>query len=197
MPKTDKRVDAYVENAADFARPILERLRAIVHEGCPDCEETLKWGHPSFTYRGIMCGMIAFKERCALHFWKSAILSPKGENDPEWQALLYQMKKVSDVPPKKTLLPLIKKAMELNETGTKIPKAAPRPKKELPMPEAFMSAIQKNKRALAAFDKFPPSHKREYIEWITDAKTDPTRDRRIAQAVEWMAEGKPRNWKYM
>jgi len=197
MPKTDKRVDAYIENAADFARPILERLRSIVHEGCPDCEETLKWGHPSFDYHGIMCGMIAFKERCALHFWKSPILSPKGENDPEWQALLYQMKKISDIPPKKTLLPLIKQAMELNENGVKIPKAPPKAKKELPMPDAFMAAIKKNKRALTAFDKFSPSHKREYIEWITDAKTEPTRDRRIAQAVEWMAEGKPRNWKYM
>jgi uncharacterized protein YdeI (YjbR/CyaY-like superfamily) len=197
MPKTDKRVDAYVANAADFARPILERLRAIVHEGCPDCEETLKWGHPSFMYNGILCGMIAFKERCALHFWKSSLLSPNGENDPEWQALLYQMKTVSDIPPKKTLLPLIKKAMEQNETGAKVPKAPPKAKKELLMPDVFMSAIKKNKKALAAFDKFSPSHKREYVEWITDAKAEATRDRRIAQAVEWMAEGKPRNWKYM
>lgn len=197
MPKTDKRVDAYVANAADFARPILERLRAIVHEGCPDCEEAIKWGHPSFTYNGILCGMIAFKERCALHFWKSNLLWPKGENDPEWQALLYQMKTVSDIPPKKTLLPLIKKAMTLNETGAKVPKPPPKSKKELPMPDVFMAAIKKNKKALAAYDKFSPSHKREYIEWITDAKADATRDRRIAQAVEWMAEGKARNWKYM
>ena len=197
MPKTDKRVDAYVANAAEFAKPILERLRAVVHEGCPDCEETLKWGHPSFMHNGILCGMIAFKERCALHFWKSAILSPNGENDPEWQALLYQMKKVSDIPPKKTLLPLIKTAMELNATGVKLPKSAPKAKKELPMPDVFMAAIKKNKKALAAFDKFSPSHTREYIEWITDAKAEATRDRRIAQAVDWMAEGKPRNWKYM
>jgi uncharacterized protein YdeI (YjbR/CyaY-like superfamily) len=197
MPTTDTRVDAYIENAADFAKPILERLRAIVHEGCPDCEETVKWGHPSFTYHGILCGMMAFKERCALHFWKSSLLWPKGENDPEWQALLYQMKKVSDIPPKKTLLPLLKRAMELNETGAKLPKAPPTGKKEIPMPDVFMAAIKKNKKALAAYDKFSPSHKREYIEWITDAKAEATRDRRIAQAVEWMAEGKPRNWKYM
>jgi len=197
MPKTDKRVDAYVANAADFAKPILERLRAVVHEGCPDCEETLKWGHPSFMYNGILCGMIAFKERCALHFWKSAILAPNGENDPEWQALLYHMKNVSDIPPKKTLLPLIKRAMELNETGAKVPKAAAKPKRERTMPPVFMAAIKKNKKALAAFDNFSPSHKREYIEWITDAKAEATRDRRIAQAVEWMAEGKSRNWKYM
>jgi uncharacterized protein YdeI (YjbR/CyaY-like superfamily) len=197
MPKTDKRVDAYVADAKDFAKPILERLRAIVHEGCPDCEETIKWGHPSFTYHGILCGMIAFKERCALHFWKSNLLWPKGENDPEWQALLYQMKTVSDVPPKKTLLALIGKAMELNETGAKLPKAPPKEKKALVMPPVFMAAIKKNKKAQAAFDGFSPSHKREYIEWITDAKVEATRDRRIAQAVKWMAEGKPRNWKYM
>ena len=197
MPKTDKRVDAYVANAKEFARPILERLRAVIHEGCPECEETIKWGHPSFLHHGILCGMIAFKERCALHFWKSNLLWPKGENDPEWQALLYQMKTVSDIPPKKTLLPLIKRAMELNESGAKLPKSPPRAKKEPAMPAAFMAAIKKNKKALAAFDKFSPSHKREYIEWIADAKAVATRDRRIAQAVEWMAEGKPRNWKYM
>jgi uncharacterized protein YdeI (YjbR/CyaY-like superfamily) len=197
MPKTDKRVDAYVENAADFARPILERLRAIVHEACPDCEETVKWGHPSFDHHGIMCGMIAFKERCALHFWKSALLSPNGENDPAWQALLYHMKKVSDIPPKKTLLPLIKRAMELNEEGVKLPKAPAKVKKELVIPDAFTAAMKRNKKALAAFDKFPPSHKREYVVWIIDAKTDATRDRRIAQAIDWIAEGKPRNWKYM
>ena len=197
MLKTDKRVDAYVVNAKEFARPILERLRAIVHEGCPGCEETIKWGHPSFTYHGILCGMIAFKERCALHFWKSNLLGPKGENDPEWQALLYQMKTVSDIPPKKTLLALIEKAMELNETGAKLPKAPPKAKRVLDMHPVFLAAIKKNKKALAAFDGFSPSHKREYIEWITDAKAEATRDRRIAQAVEWMAEGKPRNWKYM
>jgi len=196
MPKTDERVDAYIANAKEFARPILERLRAIVHEGCPECEETIKWGHPSFTHHGILGGMIAFKERCALHFWKSNLLWPKGENDPEWQALLYQMKTVSDIPPKKTLLPLITKAMELNESGAKLPKSPPKTKKEPAMPDAFMAAIKKNKKALAAFDKFSPSHRREYIEWITDAKAVATRDRRIAQAVEWMAEGKPRNWKY-
>ena len=197
MPKTDKRVDAYVVNAKEFARPILERLRAIVHEGCPGCEETIKWGHPSFTYHGILCGMIAFKERCALHFWKSNLLWPKGENDPEWQALLYQMKTVSDVPPKKTLLALIEKAMELNETGAKLPKGAPKAKRALDMPPVFLAAIKKNKKALAAFDGFSPSHKREYIEWITDAKGEDTRARRVKQAVEWMAEGKARNWKYM
>ena len=196
MPKTDKRIDAYIENAADFAQPILTRVRQIVHEACPEVEETLKWGHPSFMYHGIMCGMASFKEYCAFHFWKGALIIENSASDQMW-GQLGRLAKVSDLPPKKVLVGYVKKAMELNEEGTKVPRRPVKPKKELTMPDAFMAAIKKNKKALAGFEAFSPSHKREYVEWITDAKGEDTRDRRIAQAVEWMAEGKPRNWKYM
>jgi uncharacterized protein YdeI (YjbR/CyaY-like superfamily) len=196
MPKKDKRFDTYIDNAQDFAKPILTHVRQVVHEACPGCEETLKWGHPSFMYNGIMCGMAAFKEYCAFHFWKGALIIENATGDQMW-GQLGRLTKVSDLPPKKTLVGYIKKAMELNEAGTKVPKRPTKPKKELAMPEPFMAAIKKNKKALAGFEAFSPSHKREYIEWITDAKGEDTRARRIAQAVEWMAEGKPRNWKYM
>ena len=196
MPKTDKRIDAYIENAADFAQPILTRVRQIVHEACPEVEETLKWGHPSFMYHGIMCGMASFKEYCAFHFWKGALIIENAASDQMW-GQLGRLAKVSDLPPKKVLVGYVKKAMELNEEGTKFPRRPVKPKKELVMPEQFMAAIKKNKKALAGFEAFSPSNKRDYIEWITDAKGEDTRDRRIAQAVEWMAEGKPRNWKYM
>jgi len=195
MPATDKRIDAYIAKAQDFAKPVLTRLREIVHEACPDCEETVKWGHPSFMYHGaIMCGMVAFKERCGLHFWKGELIVPKGQSDANWERL-NTLKAVSDIPPKKVLVGYIKKAMELNADGTKVQRVA-KPKKELVMPDVFQAAIAKNKKARAAFEAFSPSHKREYIEWIVDAKGEDTRARRIAQAVEWMAEGKSRNWKY-
>jgi uncharacterized protein YdeI (YjbR/CyaY-like superfamily) len=196
MPKTDKRIDAYIDNAADFAQPILTRVRQLVHEACPDVEETLKWGHPSFMYHGIMCGMASFKEYCAFHFWKGALIIENSASDQMW-GQLGRLAKVSNLPPKKVLVGYVKKAMELNEEGTKVPRRAVKPKKELVMPEQFMAAIKKNKKALAGFEAFSPSNKRDYIEWITEAKGEDTRDRRIAQAVEWMAEGKPRNWKYM
>jgi uncharacterized protein YdeI (YjbR/CyaY-like superfamily) len=194
MPTTDKRIDAYIAKAPDFARPILTRVRALVHEACPDCEETLKWGHPTFMYHGILCGMIAFKESALLHFWKGQALEVdgRGAND-----VFVKVKDVKELPPKKTVIAYIKRAMTLNEEGTPLPKRPAKPKNELAMPDEFMAAIRQNKKALAAYEKFSPSHKREYIEWIVDAKREETRGKRIAQAVEWMAEGKPRNWKYM
>jgi len=196
MPAKDKRVDAYIDQAPDFAKPILTRIRETVHEACPECEETLKWGHPSFMYHGIMCGMASFKSYCAFHFWKGSLIVADAKGDQAW-GQLGKLSKVSDLPPKKVLTGYIKKAMELNELGTKPPKRAPKPKKDLVMPEPFMAAITKSKKALATYQGFSPSHQREYVEWITDAKGEDTRARRIAQAVEWMAEGKPRNWKYM
>jgi uncharacterized protein YdeI (YjbR/CyaY-like superfamily) len=197
MPTTDKRIDAYVAKSPDFAKPILIRLRELVHEACPDCEETLKWGHPTFMYGGaIMCGMLAFKERCGLHFWKGVLIVPEGSDDGQW-AKLSHLTKVSDIPPKKAMAGYFKKAMALNDSGETVPKRPVKPKKELAAPDVFLAALKKNKKAQATFDGFSPSHKREYLEWIIDAKAEETRMRRIAQAVEWMAEGKPRNWKYM
>lgn len=197
MPTTDKRIDAYLAKSKDFARPVLTRLRELIHEFCPDCEETVKWSSPTFMYGGgILCGIVAFKERCVLHFWKGPLIVGEGQKDENWEKLNF-LTKVSDIPPKKIVGAYIKKAMELNEAGAKVPKRPTTPKKELVIPDAFIAAIKKNKKALAAYEKFSPSHQREYIEWISGAKAEATRDRRIAQAVEWMAEGKPRNWKYM
>jgi uncharacterized protein YdeI (YjbR/CyaY-like superfamily) len=194
MGKKDKRIDAYIVKAPDYAKPILTRIRELVHEGCPECEETLKWGHPSFMYNGILCGMVAFKASALLHFWKGQILEVDGRTAND---VFVKVADVKELPPKKTVLAFVRKAMALNEEGTPLPKRPVKPKTELVMPDEFMSAIRKNRKALAAFERFSPSHRREYIEWIADAKREETRDKRIAQAVEWMAEGKPRNWKYM
>ena len=141
-----------------------------------------------------MCGMLAFKERCAFHFWKGELVVPK--TDPNAEAL-GQLRTVKDLPPKKLLQAYIAKAMEVQDAGTKMPKRPTKPRKPLAMPKDFMAAISTNRRALATYEAFSPSNQRDYIEWITDAKGDDTRDRRMSQAVEWMAEGKPRNWKYM
>jgi uncharacterized protein YdeI (YjbR/CyaY-like superfamily) len=194
MGTKDKRIDAYIAKAPDFAKPFLTRVRELLHDACPECEETLKWGHPTFMYNGILCGMIAFKESAMLHFWKGELIEVDGTKASD---AFGKMTDVKQLPPTKTVVAFVKKAMALNEEGTPLPKRPVKPKKELVMPDEFMSAIRKNKNALAAYEKFSPSHKREYIEWIADAKREETRDKRIAQAVEWIAEGKPRNWKYM
>jgi uncharacterized protein YdeI (YjbR/CyaY-like superfamily) len=196
MATKDPRIDAYIARSAAFAQPILKHLRKVVHAGCPNVVETMKWSMPHFDHKGVMCGMAAFKEYCAFHFWKGALIIEGASGDQMW-GQLGRLSKVSDLPSKKVLVGYIKKAMVLNADGTKVPRPPAKPKKELVMPESFMAAIKKNKKALAGYEAFSPSAKREYVEWITDAKGEDTRARRIAQAVEWMAEGKPRNWKYM
>ena len=199
MPKTDKRVDAYIADAADFAKPILQHLRAVVHEGCPDCEETLKWGMPTFTYGGaIVCNLAAFKHHCSFGFWKgSLILDGAGTRVDETFGEKGRITGLSDLPGKSVLVGYVKKAAMLNAEGTRVPKKRGKPKPVPPTPGDLAAALAKNKKAKAAFDAFPPSHKREYIEWLAEAKADATRERRLAQAVQWIAEGKQRNWKYM
>jgi len=198
MGKKTKQVDAYIAKSPVWAQPILTSLRATVHEACPEVEEELKWSAPAFMYHGIMCGMVAFKNHCAFHFWKGDLVM--GEREPRGEGAAVQFGKftsVKDLPSKKELHKYIKKAMEVNESGATLPTRSTKPKPVLAMRGEAMTAIRKNKKALTTYEKFSPSHQREYIEWILDAKTDDTRNRRIAQAVEWMAEGKPRNWKYM
>ena len=199
MPTTDPRVDAYIAAAPEFARPILEKARAIVHEACPQVEETMKWSMPTFVYAGgILCGMAAFKQHATFGFWKHALVMGEG-GERTGMGSFGKMTSVRDLPPKKELVALVRKAMALDEGGVTTPRArsrsAPRPPAEVPAD--LSDALRGNTAARATFERFPPSHRREYIEWIEDAKRDDTRRKRLAQTIEWLAEGKPRNWKYM
>jgi uncharacterized protein YdeI (YjbR/CyaY-like superfamily) len=197
MPTTDPRVDAYIEKSQEFAQPILRHLRELVHRACPEVTETLKWSMPSFEYKGLMCGMAAFKAHCTFMFWKQSLLEsdaiPKVKTAMGTFGRITSMK---DLPSDKILTGIIHQAMELNEKGIKVPKAKPAQKKELVVPDVLKKALKTDPRAAETFKNFSPSCKREYVEWITEAKTDATRDRRLATAIEWMAEGKRRNWKY-
>ncbi|MGI9077439.1 MAG: YdeI/OmpD-associated family protein [Gemmatimonadaceae bacterium] len=194
MEHTDPRIDAYIAKAAEFARPILQHLRTLVHEGCPEVEETLKWGIPHFMHEGMLCFMAGFKNHCAFGFWKRDMLIP---DSAEAMGNFGRITALSDLPKDKIVIALVKQAARSNEAGEKRPKRPRRAKKDLPMPVELAKAFRKNPRAKAAFEKFSPSRKREYVEWITEAKTEATRTKRLATAIEWMAEGKPRNWKYM
>jgi uncharacterized protein YdeI (YjbR/CyaY-like superfamily) len=193
----DPRIDAYIEHAAPFARPILAHVRVLVHKACPQVEETIKWGMPTFVHAGgILCGMAAFKQHASFGYWKHALVV--GEGEPRDGMGSYgKMASLQDLPPDKLLLAHIRKAMTLNEDGVKAPttrKSAPKPPAETP--EDLVAALKKNTQAKATFDAFPPSCKREYVEWIVEAKREETRAKRLAQTVEWLAEGKRRNWKY-
>ena len=197
MGTRDPRIDAYIEKSAPFARPILTYLRSVVHEGCPDVQETMKWSAPFFDYRGTLCSMAAFKAHCAFGFWKaSLVLDDKNPRAQEAAGHFGRITSLEDLPPKKTLLGYIKKAMAINEQGVKVARPPKHSKKPIKAPPYFMAALKKNKKALTTFESFPPSHKREYLEWITTAKTEETRARRLATAMEWLSEGKTMSWKY-
>ncbi len=200
MPKTDPRVDAYIAKSGDFAKPILIHLRKLVHEACPDCEEIIKWGVPFFDYKGPFCSMAAFKAHSVFGFAKTSLIpDPKGilaAKKEDAAGVMGRITNVKDLPSDKTILSFLKAAKKLNDDGIKLTAKAKTPKKELVAPDYMMKAIKKNKAAFHAFEEFSPSHKREYIEWITEAKTEETRERRIETMLEWLVEGKSRHWKY-
>jgi uncharacterized protein YdeI (YjbR/CyaY-like superfamily) len=197
MPSTDKRIDAYIANSADFAQPILRTIRETVHQACPEVEETIKWSMPFFMYKGILCSMASFKQHCALHLWKGDLVIDDNSKSAEAMGQFGRITSLKDLPPKRTLIGYIKKAKQLHDDGVK--SVRPRKtgeKKELVVPSYFTAALKKNKKAQATFDAFPYSKKKGYVEWVSDAKTDETRNRRLQTSLEWLAEGKSRNWKY-
>ncbi len=203
MKNQDTRIDDYIAKSAAFAHPILIHLRNLIHQGCPDVVETIKWGFPHFDYSGeILCSMASFKKHCTFGFWKASIMA---DPDKLLQKIgktamgsMGQIGDISQLPPDAVLLEYIREAARLNKEGIKIPaKAKIEAKNAALVPDYILSALKVNKDALKTFDNFSPSNKKEYIEWITEAKTEDTRYKRLETAVEWMAEGKIRNWKYM
>src|ERR1700677_4644465 len=195
MGKKDARVDAYIERAAEFARPILKHLRTTVHAVCPDVAEAIKWGMPFFDYKGSLCHMAAFKKHCAFGFWKGRLIFGKRPKDGMGQ--LGKLGSIADLPQTPVLTGYIKKAVELNEAEIKPPaRAAAKEKKKLIVPKYFLAALKKKPRARETFEAFSYSHKKEYVDWISEAKREETREKRIETALEWLATGKSRNWKY-
>lgn len=191
----DKRVDAYIDAAPEFAQPILAELRERVHAANPAVVEDLKWGAPHFTYKGkLYAGMSAFKAHCAFGFWHP--LMRPNDTSLEGMGQFGRIASLADLPSKGAFTKLARQAKKLADDGVKAPakaRAAPRP---VVVPPALSAALKKNGKARATFEGFSPSHRREYADWVADAKADATRDRRVAQAIEWLAEGKSRHWKY-
>jgi uncharacterized protein YdeI (YjbR/CyaY-like superfamily) len=198
---TDPRIDAYIAKSAEFARPILKHLRALVHQGCPEAEEAMKWSMPFFMHHGILCHMAAFKAHCSFgfrHQVMETILNRELGKGADGMGHFGRITGLSDLPSDRVMLGYIRQAAKLMESG----QPALRPRKAKPksadvVPPALVAALKKNRAAAATFEKFSPSHRREYIEWINEAKRDETRDKRLATTLEWLATGKPRNWKYM
>ena len=190
----DPRIDAYIAEAADFARPILIHLRDLTHAAVPAVAEDVKWRMPHFTLNGKnLAGMAAFKAHCAfvIHGDGRQGMARDGEMGD-----CGKLTSVADLPPPEELTARLVAAAAIIASGAKKPRPAPKPRADLVAPADLAQALSANPAALAVFDGFAPSHRREYLEWIIEAKQPATRERRIAQTVEWVAQGKRRNWKY-
>lgn len=196
MGKFDPRVDAYIARSAPFAQSILTWLRETIHKACPEVEEAIKWGMPYFTYRGMLAGMAAFKSHCALGFWRWQDLGGADANS-DAMGQFGRITAIEDLPSKAELTKLIKRAMVLNESGSrKVARKSATPRPAPQSPPDLDAALRKNAPARAAYQRLSPSHQREYVEWLEEAKRDETRKRRLATTIEWLSEGKSRNWKY-
>ena len=200
MKKYNPLVDEYIDKSQDFAKPILHYIREIVHEFCPDAEETIKWKFPTFMYKGkILCSMVSFKQYCSMGFWlhdeMQTIKNLETDVEKITMFSLGKITKLEDLPSKPQLKKIILEAMDLTDMGVKLKKAAPS-KVEIKIPEYFKNALNQNKKVHEIFEKASPSFRKEYINWIVDAKTEATRNKRMEQAMEWIAEEKGRNWKY-
>jgi hypothetical protein len=197
MAEKDPRIDAYIEKSADFAKPVMTHLRKLIHKASPKITENIKWSMPAFEYKGLVCGFAAFKQHCTFGFWKQSLMEkdtfPKSKDA---MGSLGRITSKKDLPPDDVIIKLVQQAVELNEKGIKVEKKKPAAKKELVIPDILTAALKTNKAAQKTFDNFPPSCKKEYVEWITEAKTEPTREKRLATTIEWLSEGKRRNWKY-
>lgn len=202
MLPTDPRIDAYIDKAEPFAQPLLQHLRALVHKHCPAVTETVKWGFPHFMYKGKnLFSMASFKQHCACGFRLAPLMQDShgllqvGER--EAMGHMGRITGLQDLPSDKIFAQYLKEAMLLTDQGAQLPKAEKKTERPDVIPDYVLAELKKHKKALATFEAFSPSHRREYLEWITEAKREETRNKRLAQAIEWLTEGKHRNWKYM
>lgn len=201
MPQFNPQFDEYIAGSADFAKPILTHLRELIHEICPEVEEIMKWGYPHFDYKGdMMCILAAYKNHCSFSLFKAELMSDKKliESVKAGHKMGYmdKIKSLSDLPEKETLVAYIKEAMVLNEKGLKKSKPVPAEPKVIEVPDYFSEKLETHALAKEIFESKSPSFRKEYMVWITDAKTEATRQKRIEQSLEWIAEGKGRFWQY-
>jgi uncharacterized protein YdeI (YjbR/CyaY-like superfamily) len=201
VAKKDPRIDAYIAKSAPFAQPILKKIRTLVHKGAPGVEETMKWSFPHFDYKGMLCSMASFKSHCTFGFWKHTLIKdPRGvlsDKGDEAMGNLGRIGALSDLPSDRVIVGFVKQAALLNDKEVKLPPRTRKPQEPLTIPKILTDALKKNSKAAATFKMFTYSHKKEYVEWITEAKQEATKLKRLETALEWLAEGKPRNWKYM
>jgi uncharacterized protein YdeI (YjbR/CyaY-like superfamily) len=198
METYDLRQDDYIAKAADFAQPILIHLRQLIHDAAPQIQETMKWSMPFFDYKGTVCHIAGFKQHCTFGFWKGSLLSDPHNILERSDAMghLGRITSMADLPADEILMQYIREAVELNEKGIKVDKTKSTVKPPLVIPDYFSELLKEHPQAETQFNNYSYSHKKEYVEWITEAKTEGTRHKRMLTAIQWLSEGKSRHWKH-
>jgi uncharacterized protein YdeI (YjbR/CyaY-like superfamily) len=199
MSRKDAGIDSYIANSPAFARPILKHLRKVVHAGCPDVQEKIKWSMPHFDYKGMFIGMAAFKQHCSFGFWREAALALGGNGeDADGMGQFGRITALSDLPDEMTLISYVRKAVEIKDAGVKLPEEPKRkaPAKPVEVPDYLLNRLKRNAKARKTWDGFSPSHRKEYVEWLNGAKREETREKRLETTLEQLAAGRPLNWRY-
>jgi uncharacterized protein YdeI (YjbR/CyaY-like superfamily) len=201
MAQFDSKVSDYIAKSEDFAKPVLEHWRQILHETCPGVTEAIKWGIPHFDYKGdFMCIMASHKNHCSFSFHKASLMSDprlkEAASLKPTQRFMGKITSLADLPDDAAFIALVKEAMVVNEKGLKVVAPKPDKPKVLEVPDYFVEKLKINPGAMEIFENKSPSYRKDYIVWIADAKTDATRQKRMEEALEWIAEGKGRFWKY-
>jgi|SRR5688572_496865 uncharacterized protein YdeI (YjbR/CyaY-like superfamily) len=196
-------VDAYIAKSADFAQPILRRLRALMHRADSRILETIKWGVPHFEHDGIVAGMAAFKQHVGFGFWGEKLIREKLGSDADRMFPKggergmggRKIRALGELPPDALIVRAARAAVALNVAGER-PARVRKPKPPPKAPPYLVAALKKNAKARATFAGLTPGQQREYVDWLVEAKQPATRGRRLAQAIEWLGAGKRRYWKY-
>ncbi|MEO9802317.1 MAG: YdeI/OmpD-associated family protein [Reichenbachiella sp.] len=197
-PDASKKIDAYLTTVSSEHRPVLELIRKTVNAVDDRIQEDWKWRAPCFSLEGLVCWFVAFKSHVGLNFFKGALIEDihnafvESEDEDKGNRMIH-FKSIDEVKVK-VIQDYVKQAVLLNEQGIKIdfPK-----RKTLETPDYLIEALNKNKKAKDVFESFTDAQRKDYIEWLVEAKREETRNKRMTQAIEWIAEGKTRNWKYM
>jgi hypothetical protein len=188
-----EQINQYMAELPEWQRRMLVRLRQLIHEAAPEVEEAWRWDKPHFDNAGIMVGLCAFKEHVAVWFHKGALLkdtkklfeaTARTEEKGMRAYKLHEGDKINEA----AFLDLVKQAVAVNDKGTKLREAKPT-KKALVVPEDLEQVLRKDPTAWANWEAFPVGHRRAYVEWVTDARQEETRKRRIAQSLEKIREG--------
>jgi hypothetical protein len=199
------QVTAYAAAMPAYAQPIFAHLRALIHTTCPDTDEAIKWSIPHFERDGdYLCIFAASPGHASFTFYKQQLMSDPRLRDnlnlPAIKRFMGRLTSLSDLPDDATLAAMLQEAADLNARGVRLPDRAPKTPPVIDMPSAVATAVATalaaNPAAQAVWDAKSAAWRKDYLVWITAAKTDPTRDARIAEALDWIADGKARFWKY-